>query len=433
MSVILYRALPLAIALALVVLLRLSGLGIAGQGRQSITIALSFMLLAAFIGGRAAMRLKLPRISGYLIVGILVGPDVSGLLTSDMLLASKTIQGLAVTLIALTAGGEIRVHWLRQHLRKLTVITALQVVIVGACVALFLFLARGFVGFVPDDDLLRAAVVAVCVAAVAISNSPTVTIAVIADNRAEGPLSRTVLGVVVLVDLVVIVSFAATVSLARHLLTPGMDGPPVALRLAWELLGSVAAGIISGIGIGAYFRYLNRDVPVFVLAYCLVASQLADLLHLEPLLLALAAGFWVENFSRRGDQLIKAIERISTPVYALFFAAAGAKVQLRPMLTYGPIALLLCLIRIAGIWIGARVGAKLVSLEEAVRGHLWLGLVSQAGVTLALSAMLSRTFPDWGEGAGTVILAMVALNELIGPVGFELALRRSGEAGKAGS
>lgn len=426
-----HRGLPLLLVLGVLVLLRWSGTGVDATGYQSTTIALGFMLIAAFVGGKVAVRARTPRITGYLLVGMLLGPHVSGLLTTDMLLASQTIEGVAVALIALTAGGEIRLDWLRREARSLLTLTALQLIAVGVSTTALVYFGRRLFPFVPNDDLLLAGIIAVCLAAIAISNSPTVTIAVIAENRASGPLSRTVLGITVLVDVCVIVLFAITLGLARNALGAG-GGTPLALTLLREIGGSLAAGVLFGVGISLFLRFVNRDIPVFVLTVCFGISQVAEALHLEALLMALAAGFWVENFSSaRGEHLIQAIERVSLPVFALFFAAAGAKVNLGALETMGLLALLLASVRIAGIWAGTWLGSALTRTEPVVARNAWLGLISQAGVNLALAAILGRAFPEWGNDIQVVVIAMIALNQLIGPIGFQFALRRAGEIGRA--
>jgi len=125
--------------------------------------------------------------------------------------------------------------------------------------------------------------------------------------------------------------------------------------------------------------------------------------------------------------LIKGIERLSLPVYALFFASAGAKVDVGALATLWPFALLLSVSRAAFVWAGTALGAKLSNAEPAVRRYAWFGFISQAGVTLALSTIVARTFPSWGGEVQALIIAMIAIHELVGPIGFQFALRRAGE------
>ena len=425
-----YRVVPFGACLAVLVIMRWSGLGVAGVGPQSTTIALGFLLVGAFLGGAAAARIRLPRITGFLLVGLIAGPYVSGLLTHDMMVAGKAVEGVAVALIALTAGGEIKLAWLRQHAARLAVITGLQIVFVGTAVGCVVFFGRSLFPFMPSD-LLGAAVISLVLAAIAISNSPTVTIALISDCKAKGPLSQTVLGIVVVVDVCVIVLFAVTLAIAKDVLGTG-SGSSLGLSLARELGGSVLVGLGFGIGITAFLRYVSRDTAVFILGICFAMAQIAAAFHLEALLIALTAGMWVENVSSaRAEPLMKSIAKVSLPVYAVFFAAAGAKVNLVALASMWPLALLLSATRAAAIWAGAAAGARLARVEPVIARYAWLGLISQAGVTLALAAILQRSFPEWGEGIGVLIVSMIAFHEILGPIGFQYALRRAGEVGKA--
>jgi Kef-type K+ transport system membrane component KefB len=426
-----HRGLPLALTLGILVLLRWSGMGVAATGAQSTTIAVGFMLIMAFAGGKVAGRVGLPKITGYLLVGVILGPSVTGLLSRDMLIAAKTIEGIAVALIALTAGGELRLEWVRRYARRLALITASELLVVALGVFGVVVAARSLLPFMPSDNLAEGLVIAMVFGAIAVANSPTVTIAVIAENRAEGPLTRTVLGVTIVKDVCVIILFAIALTVAKDALGDGNDGA-LGVTLARELGGSIIVGIGFGIGISLFLRFINRDTPVFILATCFAIWQVASIFHLETLLIALSAGFWVENFSQaKGDDLIKGIERLSLPVYALFFAAAGAKVNVDALRTLWVFAILLASVRAACIWAGTALGARLARTEPVVRRYAWFGFISQAGVTLALASIVGRTFPTWGAEIQALIIAMIAIHEFVGPIGFQFALRRAGEVGRA--
>lgn len=423
--------LPLSLVVAALMALRWSGAGIAASGPQSTTLGVGFLLISAFAGGKLAARVGLPRITGYLLVGLVVGPFVSGLLTRDMLLAAKAVEGVAVALIALTAGGEIRIDWVRRQAKRLALITSAELLIVAVGVFGAVMLMRPILPFMKTDSTLQAGIIAMVFGSIAVANSPTVTIAVIAENQAEGPVTRTVLGVTILKDVCVIILFAVALTLAKNALGAGSE-ESLGLTLTRELGGSVVVGIGFGIGISLFLRYIHRDTPVFILAICFAIWQVSAILHVETLLVSLSAGFWVENFSKaRGEDLIKGIEKLSLPVYALFFAAAGAKVDLGALASLWPFALLLSGIRALCVWLGTKVGTSLAQAEPVVQKYAWLGFISQAGVTLALSTIVARTFPDWGGAIQAIIIAMIAIHELVGPIGFQYALKRAGEAGAA--
>lgn len=431
LQAVVYRVVPFAACVAALAFVRGSGLGVDGEGPQSTTIALGFLLVGAFLGGASAAAVGLPRITGYLVVGLLVGPYVSQLLTKDMVAAGKAVEGIAVALIALTAGGEIKLGWVRQQIGRLSAITLSELVVVAAGVTVVVFFGRSLFPFVPDDELVKAGIIAMVFGAIAVANSPTVTIAVIAENAADGPLSRTVLGVTVIKDVCVIVLFAVSMAVAKNVLGEG-DSSSLGWTLARELGGSVLVGIGFGVAISTFLRYVDRDTPVFILAVCFAMSEMASAFHLEALLVALTAGIWVENVSQaRGEDLIHGIERVSLPVYALFFAAAGAKVDLDALRAMWPLALLLVGVRAVCVFAGTRLGAGLSRTEPAVTRYAWLGFISQAGVTLALSAIVARAFPTWGAEIQVLVVAMIAIHEFVGPIGFQYAIQRAGERGKA--
>ncbi|MGM0577235.1 MAG: cation:proton antiporter [Myxococcota bacterium] len=430
----LYRALPLALLLLALGLLRASDLIADPGGTRGTAVALGFLLVASFVAGKVAVRFGLPRITGYLLAGLLLGPAVSHLLTAEMLAGRKVVGGIAVALIALTAGGELKLPWLKRSLRSVSAIAVVELmaVLLGLWAAI-----QGLqhaVGIFPPNLLPEGGdamgLVALVLAAIAVANSPAVAIAVINDSRADGPVARTVLGVTILKDLLVVVLFAVVMSFARHQLGEGA-GESLAVVLSRELLGSVALGLVAGWIVVWYLRHVGRELPVFVLVVCFALYQLSSILHLELILAAVAAGFYVENFSDGlGHRLVEALERVSLPVYALFFAGAGTKVDLGVLATLWLPAVLLVLTRALTIFVGTWLGARMSGAGPTVRRWAWTGFVSQAGVSLALAAIVARTFPGWGEQLEILLIALVAIHELVGPPLFLFALRRSGEVDK---
>lgn len=426
------RVLPLALCTGLVVLLRFGGFAPAVDGPQAAPVAIGYLLLAAFLGGKSAKALGLPRITGYLLVGVLAGPHASALLDKNALSATRAVEGIAVALIALAAGGELRMEWVRRHLKSVAALMGTAMLTVWVGIFALLLLARAWFPFFDGTTTTEAVTIALVFGAIAVSCSPMVTLAVINENHADGPLSRTTLGVVILMDIAVIVLFAAAMAAARSLLGGGGGDSSLAVVLARELGGSIVVGFAIGGGVILFLRTIGRDVPVFVLGLCFGISQLSDALHLEPLLVALAAGFVVENFSGGlGHRLIEGVERLALPIFALFFAVAGAKLDLGALVTVGPLAVLVAAVRAVLMRAGTRIGARLSGADPKVTDDIWLGLISQAGVSLALAATVARAFPAWGGSLQAMVLAMIAVHELIGPVVFQRALARSGEIGAA--
>jgi Kef-type K+ transport system membrane component KefB len=144
----------------------------------------------------------------------------------------------------------------------------------------------------------------------------------------------------------------------------------------------------------------------------------------------MVAGFVVQNLSRQGERFVKAIGETGSVVYVIFFATAGAHLDVPLLQKLWPVALLLAGARALATVAAARIAARAAGDPPVVKRWGWAGLVSQAGLTLGLSAVVERTFPSFGTGFRSLAIATVALNEMVGPVLFKLALDRSGESWK---
>jgi Kef-type K+ transport system membrane component KefB len=115
-------------------------------------------------------------------------------------------------------------------------------------------------------------------------------------------------------------------------------------------------------------------------------------------------------------------------VFVVFFALAGAKIKPDAVLQLWPLVIPIVIVRAAGIWAGTKLGAWWANAEPAVGKYTWMGLISQAGVAIGLSSVVASVYPERGEEMRTLFLAMIAINETLGPILFRLSLLRSGEA-----
>ncbi|NTX58792.1 cation:proton antiporter, partial [Myxococcus sp. CA039A] len=189
---------------------------------------------------------------------------------------------------------------------------------------------------------------------------------------------------------------------------------------------SVVVGGLLAVAMLVYMRGVKQELPLFLVGLSFAAAEGGTRLHLSPLLVSLAAGALIANLDEReGERIHHAIQRAGLPVFALFFAAAGAGLKLDALVTVGPAALLLVVLRGAAIWFACRRFAP--KEDPRLKSHLWMGLISQAGVTFGLAALVSRTFPSFGPHVEVLIVAMITAHELVGPVLTRRALTASGE------
>jgi len=401
-----------------------------GQPTHGITLltGAGMLLIFSYLAGKVGKFVRLPKITGYLLLGIFVGPSVSGLFTREMVSELHLVNNLAVSLIALTAGAEIQLSWLRARARIILWIMVWQNTVLMVLVASVLFLVRQWLPFMSGEHWHADLIISIVLGAFAVASSPSVVVAMIAETRASGPLSQTVLGVTVLKDVAVIVLFTLAIAVGKALL----GGQSIDSSVAWDLFRqislSVVFGACIGIALAAYIKLIGQEVPLVLIVVCFCMAEMEPLFHVEPLLMGMTAGFFLRNvFPGASELVIHGMEQLSLPVYCLFFGLAGLTLETGALARLGIWALFFVCLRLIGLYLGTRLGAKMGRAEPRVRDHCWLGFVSQAGVTLAMAAIVAKTFPSWGPGVQTLTVTFIAIDQLVGPPLFKRALTKAGE------
>lgn len=404
--------------------------GPAAPGDAGTLLAFGYVLVSAFFAGGLFKQLRLPRLTGYIATGVVAGPMVLGLLSREMVGSLDVVSGIAIAMLALTAGNEISFRSMRPLLRSVAGISVVGVLGTTVLLTAAVWLLRPLLPFLRGLGPAQAAAVAFVLGVVMVAQSPAVVVALRDELRSDGPVTRTALGVVVLADLVVIVLFPIASTLAKAAFGASADAAGTARLLAWEIFGSLGAGAVVGAVLALYLRKVVAGAPFFLLLVTIVIAEVGRRLHLDPLLVALAAGIVVRNASGAGDALHREIQPSSLPVSIVFFAVAGANLHLDVLALVWLPAGAFVLVRGAGLLLGSRLGALLAGAPPVVQRYAGFGLLPQAGLALALSMLFASTFPEFGAEASALTLGVVALNELLAPAAYRLVLLRCGEAGR---
>ncbi|MEJ2678116.1 MAG: cation:proton antiporter [Gemmatimonadota bacterium] len=395
----------------------------------STTLRLGFLLLASYVAGQVAKGFALPQITGYLVLGVIIGPDVLGILTQGSVTRLRVIDEIALSLIALSAGGELRLAAVKKRFRSIGTITLAQLVIVFVLVAAVVFLERDLFDFLRGQEPRVALAVALLFGLVAVAKSPATTIAIITEEKARGPVTDVVLGITVIKDVLILVLTALMIPLAAVIARPERAFDLTALeQVLLTILASLSVGVLFGWIIARALRRVAGRGVLLILAAAFLSVQLSEMVGLEYILLSMAAGFVVQNYSEEGPEMIAALEANSMPIFALFFAVAGAEVDLQALSLAWKIAAVVLLARFAALWTATYVGARLAHSEAAIRKRAWTGFIAMAGVSLGIAHLIRDRFPELGASMATIIIALIAVNQLVGPPLFRYALVRSGES-----
>jgi Kef-type K+ transport system membrane component KefB len=402
------------------------------NGRLWTIAAVGFLLLAGTLMSELLAPLGLPHLTGYLIAGIASGPHVLRLVDEHTVKSLSPVNMLALALIALAGGAELELSTVQRNMRSLAWATTMQSVFVLVVAGGTFVAARPIIPFARALSPGAVAAVAMCWGALAVTRSPSATLGILSQTRATGPLANFTLAFVMVSDVLVVILVATVLAIAKPLADPGATFRVDAfVTLAHNLLGSIAIGSALGLVIAAYLRLVNRQMLVVLLVLGFGLTTVLDYLQFDSLLAFMVAGFVVRNLSRQGHRFIEYIEKTGTVVYVVFFAIAGADLDIPLLRALWPVALLLAGARAGTTWVAARLANSIAKDPPTLVAWSWSGLISQAGLALGLSVIVAREFPAFGTPFRALAIATVAINEMIGPVLFKLALDRSGETSRA--
>jgi Kef-type K+ transport system membrane component KefB len=425
------------------------------------TAAFGFLLVGSWLAGRLAKAVELPRITGYLVFGVLTGPSFADIVGLPALIGQtelsrlKLIEGLAVSMIAFVAGSEIKLSFVRAQFATIRRILVSE--FVGVTLAVWVALAA-LVLLAPlpepiaQQGVLLRLYLASVVAVLAVASAPAVTIALIKELRPDPIFAKLALAGTVLKDLVLVVVFSALLAIGiAAVATPDVAGDHAAgaaaggeaahsgsgwqlvllpFRIGMHLVGSLLLGGVVAAVLWALGRFLAMRIELFMVLVCFGIAVVSVELKADALLVALSAGMILTNIgsTRAMPRLLGAIEGLLLPVYCVFFAVAGAKVHLDAVALVWPAMCLVVVVRLAAKRVAVTRAARKAEVPEPTATWLWTSTLPQAGVTLAMAIQVERVFDGqpWTPILVALLLATVACNELLGPPLMKLGIQRVG-------
>ncbi|MCP5102262.1 MAG: hypothetical protein GY950_02735 [bacterium] len=404
------------------------------------TLVLGFMLLAAYCIGFILERKGLPRITGYIFAGLFLGPYFLNFYSKEAVLDLGFLNSLALAFIAFCAGGELKLANVRNKLKSIRFLIGGVTSSVFVGVTLIVFAISGFIPFMKGYDTAAKLAISAIFGIIAVARSPSSAIAIISETKAEGDYTDTVLSVTIAMDVVIIIFFAVVISACEVLIAGGgtMSGAFL-LELLLEIVIAFVLGFLLGKLIIFLIEKVKIEFPVVitVMGFLVIkfSHLLGDYLHqtheiplnLEPLLICMAAGFTVQNFSKHGTIFLERMDNVSLPIYIGFFAITGASIDIDVLKTAWFLGLVIVICRTLMIFVGSYISGKLSGDSPKIYKNTWLGFITQAGVSLGLLAEVVRRFPEIGVPIQTILIAAITLNQVIGPVAFKYALSKVGE------
>lgn len=410
---------------------------------EAIMVILGLAVATGFYFGELAKKIKLPSLIGFMFLGVLLGPVCLkifkvAVLNNTIVENLSFITDLCLGFVAFSIGSELKLSNLKRLGNGIISIILAESFMAFFVVTGIIYLTTYLVNGAGDLPL------ALIFGAMAPASAPAGTVAVIQEYRAKGNLTNALYAVVGFDDGLAIIIFGFASALAKTLLEQEANISSGGIMSAMvtpcmEIFYSFGIGGI----IGFIFCWLcsrltnSREVFIVFFGAILIATGLSIKWHASLIMTNLIIGFLLVNTRRE-----QVVQRVTNPLsnfmplmFVMFFCLAGAHLELDKLPKLGIIGVAYIFGRSAGLIGGARLGAMFGKVDEKVKKYVGLGILSQAGVAIGLSLLVSKDFAEIGTKHAndiainviTTITATCIFFEIVGPIMTKIALSKAGE------
>ena len=414
---------------------------------------MAIVLAVGFIGALLARKFKLPNVSGYLVLGLILGPSMGlifkgyeGFITIGENESLSFISEIALAFIAFSIGSEFAIKTIKKMGKEVMILTTFEVI--GAVLIVFLAML-----FLPKPDSIMTGynpfanpniAFGLILASMSAATAPAATIMVIRQYRAYGPVTKTILPITALDDIYGIITFGFFISIAQILVPQGGD-QPVWLMFSKpfiEVFGSIILGGIIGYSLSKLANKYDKtrdDMQVLALIAVFFAIGLTSIMNhylheygiaFSQLLMNIMIGSMIANMAKTPNKTFTAINDFSTPFYIMFFTLAGASLDLH-ILKADTLVLWMSLVYIlargSGKILGIVTGSYIAKSSMTIRKYLGIALLPQGGVSIGLLVIVSAQMKGFYPVISTIIMLSILVYETFGPLFAKYAISKAGE------
>lgn len=387
-------------------------------------LSLAIIFILSFFSARFTKKLRVPTITAYVALGIIISPGVFNLISKDFLASSDFFSNIVLGMIAFSLGESFSLQNVRRVGRAVTSISISASLFPWVLVtfAVWLIFKQPFY-------------VALMLGAIAVATDPATTVMVSQEYRAKGSFTDTLLGVVAVDDAWALIIFGLSLSVAKSFVNGNGSFMHIVqdlFRAFLEIAGSFALGGIIALLFNklAYFINTTKERLIYTFGFLSLIIGLSISFNFSVLLSCMFFGAVLANINKESFQFFDSLREIDTPLYLIFFVLAGASLNINILGTAVALTLIFIIFRTIGKAAGAFAGAKLVGASAPIERYMGLALIPQAGVALACALITKHAIGgQWGDRILTITIASTVIFELIGPWATKFSLAKAGEIG----
>ena len=384
-------------------------------------LCLGIVLVGALVAEKIISYLKIPAITSYILLGILLGPYALNVTGGGLIASSELLSNIVLGFIAFHIGKNFSIENFKKIGKAVISVSIAVTIATLICVTLGIY----YVAHQPFH-------IALLFGAISTATAPATTMMVIRQYKARGLFTDVLLGTVAIDDAWGIMIFSVSLAIAQVLQIGQFSEwiiMTVTVKAAGKIFLSIILGSIMAIIASKISVYLKRreDVLTFILGAILINTGIALYFHMSPLLSNMFFGAVLVNIEKTSFRFFETVNSVDWPLYVMFYVLAGANLDIGLLTSLGLIGSVYIISRVIGRIGGAYAGAVITGAEQSIRRYMGLALMAQAGVAIGLAMMAKASLPHTGGAILNTIIATTVVYEIFGPVATRYALVKAGD------
>jgi Kef-type K+ transport system membrane component KefB len=388
---------------------------------MSTILCLGIILVGAIVAEKIVNYIKLPAITSYILLGILLGPYALNIMGEGLMASSELLSNIVLGFIAFHIGKNFSLENFKRIGKVVLSISLSETLGAWICVTAGIY----YLAHQPFH-------VALLFGAIAAATAPATTMMVIRQYRSRGTFTDILLGTVAIDDAWGIMIFSLCLSIAQTFQFGQSSELFILLAIVkatGKIILSMILGLITAFLVSRVSAYLKRKevMLTFILGAILINTGVALYFNISPLLSNMFFGAVLVNIEKTSFRFFDSLSAVDWPLYIMFYVLAGAHLEIGLLPALGIIGSVYIILRVVGKVGGVYVGSTIAGTDSKIKNYMGIALMPQAGVALGLAMLAKVNLPHAGGAILNTIIATTVIYEILGPVATRYSLIKAGD------
>lgn len=398
-------------------------------------LIVGIVIFTGFFLGEISTRLGLPKVTGYIVAGIVLNPGLTHIIPESFVNEAGLVTNIALAFITFSVGGSLSFSKLRKQGKSIVSITLFEAEFAYIFVAAIFMLLGPLAIHRPGLKMVTFWIpFSILLASLASPTDPSATLAVVHESKAKGPVTSTIMGVAAFDDILGILNFSLSMSAAHILILNQPFDIDSIVQPALKILGSLVIGSLFGLILNILTRLINDEsegvLISLIISLLSLCFGLAGMFGADELLSTMTMGVVVVNYNIHKEQIFKILERYTEElIFVLFFTISAMHLKLSVLAANYWVIIIFVFFRAMGKFSGTVIGGKISKSHVNVQKFSAGGLVPQGGIVIGLALVVRHdsSLSSMSDIILNVIIGATIIHEIIGPVISKFSLKKAGE------